>query len=62
VLATVAGEELMLRAFAALPDGSEWVRDDLSGPAAEPEALGRAVAERLRSVGAGDLLARATAA
>ena len=61
-LATVAGDELMLRAFAALPDGSEWVRDDLSGPAAEPEALGRAVAERLRSVGVGDLLARATAA
>ena len=32
----------------ALPDGTEWVRDELDGGAADPEAVGRAVAERLR--------------
>jgi hydroxymethylbilane synthase len=58
-LASTDGKELRLRAFAALPDGSEWVRDELAGPATGPEALGRAVAERLRGVGAADLLARA---
>ena len=40
----------------ALPDGSAWVRDELSGDAARPEELGRAVAARMRSAGAGDLL------
>jgi hydroxymethylbilane synthase len=58
-LATADGETLTLRAFAALPDGSEWVRDRQSGPAGDPEALGREVADRLRSVGAAELLARA---
>jgi hydroxymethylbilane synthase len=58
-LATVDGDALTLRAFAALPDGSEWVRDELTGAADDPEAVGRAVAERLRSVGAAELLARA---
>jgi len=58
-LATVDGAMLTLRAFAALPDGSEWVRDELTGAAGDPEALGRAVAARLRSVGAAELLARA---
>jgi hydroxymethylbilane synthase len=59
-LATIDGDALSLRAFAALPDGSEWVGDELTGPATDPEALGRAVAERLRGVGVSELLARAT--
>ena len=57
-LGTVDGDALTLRAFAALPDGSEWVRDELTGAAADPEAVGRAVAERLRSMGVAELLAR----
>jgi hydroxymethylbilane synthase len=46
-----------LEAFAGLPDGSEWVRDRAEG--ADPEALGREVAERMLAAGAGDLLRRA---
>ena len=42
-----------------MPDGSHWIRDDLSGPVAEPAALGRAVAGRLLSAGARELLAAA---
>jgi hydroxymethylbilane synthase len=57
-LGTVAGDQLTLSAFVALPDGSEWIRDTLSGDASDPEAVGREVADRLRSVGAADLLAR----
>jgi hydroxymethylbilane synthase len=58
-LATTDGHTLTLRAFAALPDGSEWMRDTATGPADDPEALGRDVADRLRSIGAAELLARA---
>ena len=55
-----AGMELV--AFVGLPDGSAWIRDRLSADAADPEALGRAVAERLLAAGAGDLLRAAEAA
>lgn len=48
--------ELDLMAWVGLPDGSAWISDRLRGPA---EGLGHAVAERMLSVGAGDLLARA---
>ena len=53
---------LTLSAFAGLPDGSEWVRDQLEGDARDPVALGRTVAQRLRSAGAGELLAAAARA
>jgi hydroxymethylbilane synthase len=49
-------DRLELVAFVGLPDGSAWVRDRLSGDASDPEALGRAAAERLLAAGAGDLL------
>ena len=52
---------LELRAWVGLPDGSEWIVDELSGDAARPERLGQAVAERLRTAGAGELLRRAAA-
>jgi hydroxymethylbilane synthase len=68
-----ADGQLALRAFVGMPDGSVWIRDDLSGPVAilaaggdpaEPtkparaaaDALGRELAERLLSAGAGALL------
>jgi hydroxymethylbilane synthase len=50
---------LLLRAWVGLPDGSAWVSDELLGGFYDPEALGRRVAERLRAVGAGEMLARA---
>ncbi len=48
---------LHLRAWVGLPDGSAWVADELLGGFYDPEQLGRRVAERLVSAGAGELLA-----
>ena len=53
------GGRMRMRAFCGLPDGSEWIRDELEMDASEPEALGTAVAERISSAGAEDILARA---
>jgi hydroxymethylbilane synthase len=50
---------LRIGAFVGLPDGSEWIRDELTADPADPEAAGRALAERLAGAGAADLLARA---
>jgi hydroxymethylbilane synthase len=47
---------LRLTAFIGHPDGSHWIRDRADGDPADPAALGRAVAERLVSAGARDLL------
>ncbi len=58
--ATVAADGRMrLRAWVGLPDGSAWAEDELWGQAQDPAALGREVAERLRAVGAGELLSQA---
>jgi hydroxymethylbilane synthase len=59
--ATVVGDGLTVRAFAGLPDGSEWVRDRIAGSAADPEAAGRECAERMLAAGAKDILERAEA-
>ncbi len=53
------GGRMRLRAFCGLPDGSEWIRDEIEMDASDPEALGKAVAERITSAGAEDILARA---
>lgn len=53
------GGRMRLRVFCGLPDGSEWIRDELEMDASEPEALGTALAERIKSAGAEDILARA---
>jgi hydroxymethylbilane synthase len=50
---------LHLRAWAGLPDGSEWIADELLGGFYEPAELGRRMAERLRAGGADALLRRA---
>jgi hydroxymethylbilane synthase len=50
---------LNLRAWVGLPDGSQWVRDELLGGFYDPRELGERVAQRLLAVGAGDLLTRA---
>lgn len=51
-----------LSAFVGVPDGSAWARDRLLGATEQPEELGRAVGERMRSAGAAELLAEAEAA
>jgi hydroxymethylbilane synthase len=55
-------DELEVSAYVGLPDGSAWVRDTLTGPIDDPARLGREVAARLLSAGAGELLERADAA
>jgi hydroxymethylbilane synthase len=59
--ALLADDELRLRAWVGLPDGSQWIADELAGAPSDPEALGGAVAERMRAVGAAELLAGAEA-
>jgi len=50
---------LHLRAWVGLPDGSEWVADELLGGFYDPVELGQRMAERLKDVGADELLLRA---
>lgn len=59
--ATLANGEMSLRALVALPDGSEYLRHQVTDSAANAESLGQEVAERLLSDGAHDLLLRAEA-
>lgn len=54
--ARISGEGLHLRAWVGLPDGSGWAADELLGESSEPEALGRAVAGRLKLAGAAEIL------
>jgi hydroxymethylbilane synthase len=54
--AVIAPVTLSLRAFVGAPDGRAWVRDALDGD--DPEALGAAVAKRLLSAGAREILGR----
>jgi hydroxymethylbilane synthase len=51
-----AAGALRLEAFVGRPDGSAWVRDELTGD--DPEALGVTVAERLFAAGAAEVLGR----
>ncbi len=50
---------LHMHAWVGLPDGSEWIADELLGGFYDPEELGVRMAERLEAVGARELLARA---
>lgn len=60
--ASLTDGSLRLSAFAGMPDGSTWIRDELEGDPAEPAALGAALAERLLAAGAAELLAAAEVA
>jgi hydroxymethylbilane synthase len=51
----LAADALRLRAFVGAADGSAWVRDELDD--SDPERLGAAVAQRLLSAGAREVLA-----
>jgi hydroxymethylbilane synthase len=52
---------LRLRAWVGLPDGSAWIADQLEGEEAEPQKLAAQLVERMRSVGADEMLAEAEA-
>jgi hydroxymethylbilane synthase len=56
-----SGGRMRIRAFCGLPDGSEWLRDELTDDDADPEGVGRALAERMKAAGAADILERAEA-
>ena len=51
--------ELRLAGFVGLPDGSHWIRDELSIDSGHASQLGTAVADQLLAAGAADLLAEA---
>jgi hydroxymethylbilane synthase len=53
------GATLRIGAFVGLPDGSEWVRDELDADADDPESAGRDLAKRLLGAGAAEILTRA---
>lgn len=59
--ARISGERLDIAAMVALPDGSEFISNSLSGLADDAAAVGHELAERLLAAGAGDLLARSEA-
>lgn len=48
---------LSLAAYVGLPDGSQWVRDDLAGDPDSPAALGEEVAARVLAAGGARILA-----
>jgi hydroxymethylbilane synthase len=55
----VGERELRMRAWVGLPDGSAWLSDERCGQRTAAEGLGREVAGRLLSAGAGEILERA---
>lgn len=55
--AEVRGGKLRMRGFVASPDGKRMVRAELTGDLADPEALGKRVADALLAQGAGEILA-----
>ncbi|MGH2957801.1 MAG: hydroxymethylbilane synthase [Solirubrobacterales bacterium] len=57
--ATIEDGRLRLRAFCGLPDGSEWIRDELTEDASFPREIGERLAERMRAAGAEEILERA---
>ncbi len=57
--AEIDGAQLRIRALAAMPDGSESVRDSIRGAPDDAVALGDQLAQRMLASGAGELLERA---
>jgi hydroxymethylbilane synthase len=59
--ATISGDTMEVTALVALADGSEVLRDSLSGPVTSAASLGQELAERLLANGARELLERSEA-
>ena len=53
--------ELRIRGLAAMPDGSESIRDSIQGAPGDAASLGDQLAQRMLANGAGELLERAAA-
>jgi hydroxymethylbilane synthase len=51
------GDRIRLRGFVGAPDGSRMVSGEQAGPAGDAEAIGAALAERLKAQGAAEILA-----
>jgi len=60
--AVIDGDEIGVTALVALPDGTESIRDSITGRAATAEQVGEALAERLLASGAREMLEAAGAA
>lgn len=56
--ATIEHGRMRLRGFCGLPDGSEWIRDEVTDDASFPKEIGERLAERMRAAGAAEMLAR----
>ena len=56
--AEISGERLRLRGFVGAPDGKRQVSAEVEGDSAEAEELGLALAEKLRALGAAEILAQ----
>jgi hydroxymethylbilane synthase len=54
-----SGAQMQMDAFVGLPDGSEWLRDQVEGDPTEPTLLGAELAKRLLDTGAREILDRA---
>lgn len=54
--AEIAGTRMRVRGFVGAPDGSRLACDEVEGPGTQGEALGEALAERLRAKGAMQIL------
>ena len=59
--ATITGDQIDVTALVALPDGSEFLKDSISGCSPDGARLGHELAERLLASGARDLLERSEA-
>ncbi|EIQ83833.1 porphobilinogen deaminase, C-terminal domain protein [Yersinia pestis PY-01] len=55
--AELEGDTLWLRALVGAPDGSQMIRGERRGPAAEAEQMGIELADELLSRGAREILA-----
>ena len=55
--AEISGESLRIRGYVGAPDGTRITRAELEGPADDAEALGIALAGKLRELGADEILA-----
>jgi hydroxymethylbilane synthase len=57
VSAWLAQQHLFMLGYAGLSDGTRWVRDRVAGDPEQPAALGQALAERMLTAGAREILA-----
>lgn len=57
--AEISAGRMRLAGFCGLPNGEEWIRDEVEADASDPESLGGELAKRMLAAGARELLERA---